>query len=788
MEDDLFQSLGGSLMKDLLADLQGDDGEGDGWLSLEQLEKELSQLDDNSAPPATAAPALGSLPLPPVPTAASMVVSGQQQQQQQQPIQGVGLLGAVTVTKAPADAWKESLQKFTASSLDQDFLAADAVRKQQKSRLPAPAPQLPPGFMAEAEEYDATEKVTLKAPPGLASGGPPPGMKVADEDKEREEKALLAAAALVTAGKVAPSVPQGQPFPKTPSNSVVATPGGNQKKGKSTMPKTPRNSVIVASKEEAKKQATKVMTAVEDDIPMMGKVSILQKEGKDKAEPIPSTQTPRNSVAAPSQEAAAAQGMGMPRGMPPQMMPGMPPQGMPPQMIPGMPLHGMPGMPPHGMPMHGMPPQGMMPGMPPQGMPMPGMPPQGMPPQGMPPHMMVPPGGAVPVAMAARGPAWQTGPRPPPPAAPMRVFCNPHPNAPPIPAQVLESRMMKSRDITYIVHSMMKPVLMAGFSEHDYDIQLLHRQSGGRPAGPRPLMMRRGKKQQQGDEPIDIVQQQMASREKKSKDWSTKNAALGHVAKANIARPRALIASPALSQANQEKAESASEQKQRARLWKARIYCDQAYQAYLAVVDIWAKATPGSVPPGVHGPLIRMMKCLGIAPVASSAAGESDAPSSPGGGDFQVDASVLQLFLKLSKGRILFARIVEQALLPPSAVQAVLPATLEVLYKTPQPSKENKQGGASAYGGDITDDRCFRALTVVVQTLPALSGESILKCAEMMKANSEAALSSTCRMECLHALLQRGTGLAGTNDPSLADYPAKWKEQENNFMAILSGM
>lgn len=347
---------------------------------------------------------------------------------------------------------------------------------------------------------------------------------------------------------------------------------------------------------------------------------------------------------------------------------------------------------------------------------------------------------------------------------------------------------MKSRDITYIVHSILKPVLMAGFSEHDYDIQLLHRQSGGRPAGPRPLMMKRKTQNGEGDDDAattDVIQQEMESREKKSKEWSTKNTTLGHVAKANVARPRALIASPALSQANQDKSESASEQKQRARLWKARIYCDQAYQAYLAVVDVWAKAAPGSVPREVHAPLIRLMKCLGIAPVSSSSSEESN---TPGGGDFQVDPEVLQLFLKLSKGRILFARVLEQALLPPSAVQAVLPATLDTLYKTPLPNNDKNQDSANVYVGDLTDDRCFRALTVVVQTLPALSGDSILKCAEMMKSNSEAALSSTCRMECLHALLQRGSGLAGSNDPAGGGYQEKWKEQENNFMAILSGM
>ena len=55
-EDDLFASLGGSLMRDLLADLQGDDDDDDpngggstaGWLNLEQLEQELNSMNTNN--------------------------------------------------------------------------------------------------------------------------------------------------------------------------------------------------------------------------------------------------------------------------------------------------------------------------------------------------------------------------------------------------------------------------------------------------------------------------------------------------------------------------------------------------------------------------------------------------------------------------------------------------------------------------------------------------------------------------------------------------------------------
>ena len=791
MEDDLFQSLGGSLMKDLLADLQGDEGEGDGWLSLEQLEKELSELgmDEGAAPAAAAASTLGSLPLPPVPSAASMVVTGQQQflqhqqqlpgqpPQQQQAVHGVGLLGDVTVTTAPVDAWKESLQKFTALSLGQDFLAADSVRKQQQATVPAP-PQLPPGFMAEAEDYDATEKATFKPPPGMITSA----NAADDEDKEREEQARLAAAALLP-GAAAPPLPAKKGMPKTPANSEMVSAAAHSGDSKKRTPKTPRNSVIIKSAEDAEKVKAKASGArggasagIDADVPMMGKVTLLKKEGDATEKPKLPTKTPRNSVVVPGQESAAAVAAGgPPQGMPMQPQGGMmPPHGMPMPPQGGMiPPHMMQGM-PQGMPM-GMP-------MPPHGMPMPPM-------QGMPPHHMMmghPPqggrgGGPVPMGMPAQGgPAWQNGPRPPPRPPPMRVFCNPHPNAPPIPAQVLESRYMKSRDITYIVHSMMKPVLMAGISERDYDIQVLHRQSGVRPAGPRPGP-RGGRKDKKNDDPtLDVMEREMVSREKKTKEWATKNAALGHLPKSNVARPRALIATPFIAQSNQDSSESASEQKQRARLWKARIYCDQAYQAYLVVVDIWAKATPGSVPPQVHAPLIRLMKCLGIT------GGSAPSADNAGGSDYKVDAQVLQLFLKLSKGRTLFARIVEQALLPPSAIQAVLPATLDILYKNPPLGVNNQGGGAD--DGDATDDRCFRALTGVVHNLPSLSGDSVLQSAEMMKANSEAALSSTSRMECLHALLQRGNGMANSPDDALKDYKAQWKETESSFLNILSGM
>ena len=64
--DEYFGTLGGSLMKDLLADLQVDDND---W-SLEQLEKELESYEKG--------PSLVHQPLPSL-NAASVVVSHSQQ-------------------------------------------------------------------------------------------------------------------------------------------------------------------------------------------------------------------------------------------------------------------------------------------------------------------------------------------------------------------------------------------------------------------------------------------------------------------------------------------------------------------------------------------------------------------------------------------------------------------------------------------------------------------------------------------------------------------------------------
>lgn len=333
---------------------------------------------------------------------------------------------------------------------------------------------------------------------------------------------------------------------------------------------------------------------------------------------------------------------------------------------------------------------------------------------------------------------------------------------------------MKSRDISYVVHAIMRPILATPASHSDYDIQYMQRQ-GAAPAPPAvvrvaPLRADKKKKNDKNndkndDEDMDATSAEIASRSKKAKEWSSEHAVLGYVAKTNVARPRALLADT-MAMATTEDSEVV-QNKQRASLWKARIYCDQAYQAYAAVVESWRSAQPGTVPSAAVQPhLIKLLKCLGLTRDAETE-------------EYRADSAALELLLKLHKGKVLVSRVLEQALLPPNAVQALLPTILQVLYTT----TSNKESSST---DSAVDDRLFSANARIVQTLPNLSGPTILKSIQIVQANTGTALQSTARMHTVHALLQRGSVVAGNSDD--AAFQSEWKETETEFMKVLTGM
>ena len=663
--DEYFGTLGGSLMKDLLADLQVDDND---W-SLEQLEKELESYEKG--------PSLVQQPLPSL-NAASVVVSHSQQRSSSilpmlSPGSGTAPLPPPGMgTSDTTDAWSLSLQKFTSLSLQEDFLAADSARKQTRP---------PPGMaaLAGAEDYDIKEKNVLSPPPGL-----PPGLGGG-------------------IAKPAP-IPPTQDIPFSQPQSNILPPPSTMKEVEPMV--GPETSSLPVKSEQ-----------ITNDIPT----------------PAPVLPVTNAFLTAPNM---------------------MPPQGavMPPPQLPG----GM-GLPPAT-------PQGVL--MPPP-IPMPGNqrppPPMGVP---MPMPMNIPPTMAAPItpltgvvvgaAVSTPGPAWQTPrpvpvPVPAPQQQPSKAFCNPYPGAPPIPATALVSSCMTGRDIAYVVHAILKPVLAEGISENDYYIQYIKRNFGGQQAG--------GVNPKRAKEATHDIE----SRANKSKEWASEKSTLGHVTKSNVARPRALIATPQPSTDQDNK-----EQKQRANLWKSRVYCDQAYQAYQSVIDIWrASSSSTGIPPQVQMHLVKLKKCMGIVLDKEKK-------------DYVVSEEALKLILKLEKGRTLICRVLEQALLPPNAVQAMLPALLDIIFAIPLNSSDSKINTTGSEEKSV--GRLFQAITGIIPKLN-INGETLLECLQVALRHGKSATCSIVRMGCLHSLLQKGAQVV-SQDPS-EDVREAWGIAERKFVSSL---
>mmetsp|Transcript_33553 Transcript_33553/g.79109 ORF Transcript_33553/g.79109 Transcript_33553/m.79109 type:complete len:659 (+) Transcript_33553:274-2250(+) len=652
--DEYFGTLGGSLMKDLLADLQVDDND---W-SLEQLEKELASLDQE--PSLVEQQPLLNL------NAASLVVSHSQERSSS--ILSMLPPGTSTSPFLPpgmgssdgTDAWSLSLQKFTSLSLQDEFLAADSARKQTRP---------PPGLaaLAGAEDYDVKEKQVIGPPPGLGGG-------------------------LVDSQPEVPKLPL--PGETSTIESIVGL----------TSPSVPTNT-----------------SKPTGDIPMAA------------------TTFPANNGF-----------MNAPNGIPPQgaVMP-------PPQMRGGMTVP-LPPPPPGQF----RPPQGTMPRLP-MGLPM-----QMPMPMNIPPTMGTPvtaplTGVVVGSAVATAGPAWQI-PRPLPlptlqqqPSLPTKAYCNPYPGAPPIPATALASSFMSGRDIAYVVHSILKPVLAEGTSENDYYIQYIKRRIGGPQAD--PMNPKRSKE----------AGHDMASRENKSKEWASEKSVLGHVTKSNVARPRALIATPQPS-ADQEN----KEQRQRANLWKARVYCDQAYQAYQNVIDIWRAApSKNGIPPQVQIHLVKLMKCMGIVLDNEKKV-------------YTVSTNALKLILKLEKGRTLICRVLEQALLPPNAVQELLPCLLDIIIALPMTSGSNNEMSNNTIVEEKTIGRLFQAITGIVPKLN-INGTTLVKCLEVALSHGKSSTCSIVRMGCMHSLLQKGAQVVPQD--SSEEVKGAWGNAERKFMSGLQG-
>ena len=165
--------------------------------------------------------------------------------------------------------------------------------------------------------------------------------------------------------------------------------------------------------------------------------------------------------------------------------------------------------------------------------------------------------------------------------------------------------------------------------------------------------------------------------------------------------------------------------------------------------------------------LVKLKKCMGIVLDKEKK-------------DYVVSEEALKLILKLEKGRTLICRVLEQALLPPNAVQAMLPALLDIIFAIPLNSSDSKNNTTGSEEKSV--GRLFQAITGIIPKLN-INGETLLECLQVALRHGKSATCSIVRMGCLHSLLQKGAQVV-SQDPS-EDVREAWGIAERKFVSSL---
>jgi len=687
-------------MKDLWADLEvdGDDGVG---FSLEQLERELSHLDDrssdNNAAKAKVAESSNILEntFAPPEGGLTMSVASRIVEHQNSALLPTSSRSSSSASKiappATADAWQESLKKFTSmGGLEQDFLAADSAKKVSKP---------PPGFMDQAEEYSLT-KGPVSGTPVVATPMSPPGI------------ALPVASQGMVPPKTSPPPGLAQPDRALPpvivQSSTTLPPGLG-------LPPGMEATTVPTQSDGHSEAAGKAL----DEILYEQKDADATSFAKDSNAKTPATQATKNQklTVSTTKQPPLVQKSGHPMQL----------ESAASQKLTSTPHH-IKQQQPHGL-------------ISPVSMQMPHIKPQNPLPLQHPPGVVpgMPVGIPVPQLMKPGSP-WQGPPKTPVQAQPVRVYCQVHPASPPIPSATLESKYMSGRDLSYVLHSMLKPVLLRDTAVWDYEVQLLQRRTLGTVQHSQKFEQNHNTKSEEKT-PEKLAE----SRVKKTMEWMKKENILGHVTKTDVTRPRALLATPKLSSVL-----SSEDQAQRASLWKARLYVDQGQVAATSLMEVWRSAQHGTIPAEVQPYLLKLFKVLGIKAQKDGIYTLDDTKNN------------LACILKLCKGRTFLSRIFDNALLPPNAVQTLLPVTLQ-----------HTCGSLPVSDDVMIDNRLFASICRVIVNLKSLSPETLHACLKAVSVKE--ALSSQARMECVHAILRMGN----------VEPTKEWKEAEADFMKLL---
>jgi hypothetical protein len=384
-------------------------------------------------------------------------------------------------------------------------------------------------------------------------------------------------------------------------------------------------------------------------------------------------------------------------------------------------------------------------------------------------------------------------------------FDNASPNAAPLPATAIICTSMTSRDLCYVVHAILRPLLSfasmldaynADYYRWSYDDRKSRNLlflGGSIPSGnnqnlPAPVWKETKVKAQEME---DQFRQKV---EQRADEWSKEKQALGRVVKVNVKRPRALLATTSLSSNAEKKLDSSEEHqleteedRQRVNLWASRVAIDKGYQSYLNLVELrrLLQARPGDTWSGEDSSVNRREELLKEVEDNVKKLQESFGVKKSGL-NLDCDEMILSRTLMLPKGRMLLSRVIDEGVLPHSSACKVLPFAIKIIFHS------------AFIVGDLSaappagEDRLLRSLAGLVKTVqPSVDPVNLLACLDSTihadsatrgeKRTMKSVLTSKrTLMELLYAIFSRGSEVC------VGDFEKDWKEKETKFLAILS--
>ncbi len=388
------------------------------------------------------------------------------------------------------------------------------------------------------------------------------------------------------------------------------------------------------------------------------------------------------------------------------------------------------------------------------------------------------------------------------------IFNNTNPHTLPISALLIQSKLMPFRDICFIVNVMMRTLKSLDVYNDDYyhwsvlnrtsnlnnPPHLLARMPGAMaPPTLQPAPLLKGLK-----ETVKVQEEAFQKAVKdRAKTFAEEQKSLGQLVRTNVKRPKALLDTPVLKKEENSEDSAATtatttpdtkyeagQQVSRIHLWRARVIIDRGYTAFLSLMEVRRLIQAQVRNPRVIQEL--MIDVKSNIDLLHSSLGVSVQVNAEGSKTIKIDKMRLSTTLSLPKGRILCARSIEEGIVPHPSACNLLPVALQAIFSEPMPSDG--------------EDRLLHAFTGLILTEnPGVHGEILCSCLEVVtsfaarenandngitstSSSSSSLTSSHMRMNLLHGLLSMGKHVC-VGSPILNKV---WLEREKVFRDMLN--